>query len=316
MTRARPALVLVALADTARADAPREAPTEIEVDRAETPAGRTELGFDAGAPVDGWGVTIGFGWLERPITFVLPDGSESQPVRRRQTLTLGGAIALGASVVVDVRFASSHQVGDRLRGLDSMQPLDRWVQGDFRIGARIRVTGDAARAAFVRADLTLPSGDEDDFAGEPSWSVAWRLIGRVTLPHGIIVGASAGLRLRGEEVFVGDRLVGNEVLGAAGIAVPVPPIRPLWCVADQVKLTAELAGALGDDVGILRGPSPAEARFGIVTQPLSALTIGVRAGLGLSDEIGAPRFRAMVELTYRGTARLISPRSDGAEPES
>lgn len=294
----------------ARADAPRVAPTEVELDRGETPPGRTELGFDGGAPVGGWGVTLGFGWMERPITFELADGSETEPVRRRQTVTLGGAIALGESVVVDGRLAGSHQVGDRLRGTGSNVRLDRWVPGDLRLGARIRVSGTEQRAVFVRGDLTLPSGDEGEFAGEPSWSLAWRLIGRATLPGDIVAAASVGLRLRGEEVFVGDRLVGNEFLGSAGIVVPLPPVRPLWC-RDQVALTAELGGALGDDVGAARGPSPVEARFGIVSRPRPSVTIGVRAGAGLSDEIGAPELRATLELTYRGAWQLI-PRSGGS----
>lgn len=284
----------------ASADPPREAPTELEVDRAETPPGRTELGFESGAPVRGGGVTLAAGWLEGPITFELPDGTTSEPVRRRQTLALGGALALGdGSIVVDARVAGSRQLGARLLGLGSTRRLDRWVPGDLRLGARIRVSGTERRAVFVRADLTLPTGDQGDLAGEPSWTVAWRLVGRATLPHGIVVAGTVGLRLRGEEVFVGDRLVGNEFLGAVGVVVPVPPIAPLWCTADQVKLTAELVGVLGDDVGTGRGPSPAEARVGLVTQPRPDLTFGLRAGTGLTDEIGAPELRVVTELTYR-----------------
>ena len=310
-------ILLAATPAIARADTPRDAPSELEIDRNEAPGGRTELGFDGGAPVDGWGATISGGWLERPVTFGTANG-DSFPVRRRQTATLGAAIALGTSVVIDARFGLSHQVGDRLRVLDDPRPLDRFVPGDLRIGGRVRVAGTAARAVFIRADLTLPTGDELDFAGEPSSSIAWRLIGRATLPAGIVAAVTVGLRLRGEEVFVGDRLIGNEFLGGFGIAVPIPPIRPLWCVADQVKLTAEVVGAIGDNVGSGRGPSPIEARLGLVTQPLPSFTLGVRAGVGLSNELGAPDFRAMVEVTYRGSFQLIprAPESTIDAPES
>ncbi|MBS1117867.1 MAG: hypothetical protein H6Q90_95 [Deltaproteobacteria bacterium] len=292
---------------TASADPPREAPTEIELDRAEPSAGRTELGFDGGAPIEGWGVTVAAGWLEHPLA--LPGSAGGLlPVRRRETGSLGGALALGTSVVVDARLAFAHQVGDRLRGQGDPRPLDRWVPGDLRIGTRLRVAGSAARAVFVRGDLTLPTGDELDFSGDPSWSLAWRLIGRATLPHGIVVAATAGIRFRGEEVIVADRLVGNEVLAATGFAVPIPPIRPLWCVADQVKLTAEISGVLGDDVGMGRGPSPAEVRLGVVTRPLPSVTLGVRAGAGLSDQIGAPRARVTLELTYQAAPTTSSRR--------
>src|SRR5690606_9698448 len=163
-------------------------------------------------------------------------------------------------------------------------------------------TGDARRAMFVRGELTLPTGDDGDFAGEASWSLAWQLVGRLVLPRGITVAGAAGLRLRGAEVVIADRLVGDELTGALGVAIPIPPLRPLWCDAEQVKLTAEAVIAIGDDVGVGRGPSPAEARLGLVTRPRpgSGLALGLRLARGLTDEIGAPRARLTLELTYQG----------------
>jgi hypothetical protein len=79
----------------ARADMPRDTP--IEVDRDATPAGRVGFGFDGGEPVDVWGASIALGWIKQPIhlgagTFGV--GSPvTQPVRRRETLSLGGATA-------------------------------------------------------------------------------------------------------------------------------------------------------------------------------------------------------------------------------
>jgi hypothetical protein len=287
----------------ARADTPRRTPSAIEVDRDGAPPGRTELGFDGGAPVAGWGATVGAGWLERPLELRAAGADDAGdattlPVRRRQTLALGGALALGESVVFDARAAAAHQVGDRLRPAEP-RALDRFVLADLRIGARVRVAGGARRAMFVRGELTLPVGDDGDFAGEASWSAAWQLVGRLVLPRGITLAGAAGIRLRGAEVAIGDRLLGDELIAAAGAAVPLPPVRPLWCDAEQVKLTAEVAAAVGDDVGAGRGPSPVEARLGLVTRPRPELALGVRLGRGLTDEIGAPRARLTLELTYR-----------------
>ena len=275
------------------ADTPRDAPAAIEVDRDDSPPARGELGFDGGAPLPTWGLSLATSWLERPITI-----DATEPVHRRQTLALGGALALGTSTVIDARLGLSHQIGDRLRAFGDSSALDRYALGDLHLGARIRVVGDARRAAFVRSDLTLPTGDDGDFAGEASWSLAWRLVGRVTLPGDVVLAATAGIRLRGIEVLVGDRLVGDELAGAVGVAVPLPPICPLWCVRDQVKLTAELAGVLGDDVGGDSGPSPVEARLGLVTRPQPWLEFAARVGSGLADQIGSPRVRAMLELAY------------------
>lgn len=281
-------VALAALAPVASADKPLERPEAIDVDRADAPPGRTELGFDGGAAVAGWGVTLATGWLEEPIAY-----GDLQPVRRRQRMSLGGALALGPSIVVDARWGGAHQVGDRL----GTSALDRFVTTDLRLGARIHVAGTPARSIFVRVDGSLPTGDDGDFAGEASWSLAWRLIGRVVVPADIVLAASAGIRLRGREVVVGDRLVGDEGVLAAGVVVPLPALRPLWC-AGRVLVTGEVVAVLGNDVGMGEGPSPVEARFGVVGRPTERLAIGVRVGAGLNDEIGAPRYRATLELTY------------------
>ncbi len=307
------ALALALVSSTAFADAPREAPTEIEVDRGDAPAGRTEFGFDGGAPVAGWGATLSGGWLEAPISFGLPGGDTSEPVRRRQSVLLGGALSLGDSVVVDGRWAGSRQLGTRLRGTGDERKLDRYVPGDLRIGARIRVMTRPTFAMFVRGELALPTGDEQDFAGDPGVSVAWRLIARATLGP-ITLAASAGLRLRGQEVLIGDRSLGNESLGAAGLALALPAVRPLWCV-DQVMLTADASAVVGDNVGVARGPSPVELRVGVISRPRPGWTIGVRLGRGVTDEIGSPTLRATVELTYQGSWKLleIAPATDQDE---
>ena len=272
---------------SARADTPLDKPEAIDVDRIETPAGRSELSFDGGAPLAGFGATIAMHWLEKPIEL-----GDLEPVRRRQTLVLGGAFALAQSIVVDARIGAAHQIGDRLGNT-----LDKYVSTDLRAGVRLRVAGTEHRAVFVRADVGFPTGDDGDFAGDASWSLAWRLIGRITAPADIVLAASAGIRLRGREVQVGDKLVGDEFLAAIGVAVPLPALRPLWC-AGGVKLTAEAIAIIGDDVDMREGPSPVEARAGVVTRPTDELTIAVRGGIGLDDEIGSPQFRASIELTY------------------
>jgi len=310
----------------AHAETPRVTPAAIEVDRETAPAGRVGFGFDGGEPVDAWGASIAAGWLERPIrlaTGVLGSGSPaSDPVRRRETLSLGGALALGDSVVIDLGFRASHQVGDRLHAAGDPEGLARYVFHDVRFGGRIRVAGNADRAALLRGDLTLPSGNTDQFAGDPRWTAAWSLIGRATLPYDIVVAANAGVRLHGAEVTVGDRLVGDEFFAAAGVAVPIPPVGSLLGLAAPPQLTAEFSGSLGDHVGMLAGPDPLEARLGVIVQPLPELTIAARTGMGLDDQIGAPRFRALIELAWtpraaphREPASSAPPAEPGDDPD-
>ena len=299
-------------ASPARADMPRDTPTAIEVDRDAAPGGRVGLGFDSGEPVDAWGASLALGWLDRPIA--LPAGAfgggspASEPVRRRETLALGAALAIGDRIVVDGVVRASHQVGDRLTAGGNPARLARTVLHDLQLGGRIRFAGDGDRAALLRAELTLPTGDDAQFAGDAAWTLAWSLIGRIALPRDIAVAATAGIRLHGAEVAVGDRVVGDELFAAAGATVPLPALG--LAAADRVALTAELRGALGDHVGGLSGPSPAEARIGVRIQALPALAVAVRVGVGLDDQIGAPRLRALIEAAW--TPRL--PHAPAAPP--
>ncbi|MDB4957714.1 MAG: mopB2 [Myxococcales bacterium] len=302
----RASVLLVLAGSIARADTPIDRPEAIEVDREAPPAGRIEFGFDGGAPGSVWAAGIQLGYLDQPITLHTTT-RETHPVRRRETVALGGAFAFGPSFIVDARLPLAHQVGDRLTGFGDDQPLDRWVLGDLALGARARVIESGPFSAFVRGLLTLPTGDDHNFAGDAKWSASWLLIGRATLPMGIVIAATGGIRLRGAEVTIADRLVGDELAFGAGVIAPIPPIAHLWCDPQQVKLAAEVVGVLGDNIAHHRGPSPAEARIGIVTQPSPALTFGLRVGTALDDQIGAPRFRAMLELAWHGPEPVAAP---------
>lgn len=312
-------VIALARASAAHADMPRDTPAAIEVDRDAAPGGRVGFGFDGGEPVDAWGASVALGWLDRPIA--LRAGSfgggspATQPVRRRETLAAGGALAVGDSVVLDAVLRGSHQVGDRLTAAGNPDGLARYVLHDLRLGGRIRIVGDDDRAALLRADVTLPSGDDAQFAGDAAWTAAWSLIGRTTLPRGIVVAATAGIRLHGAEVAAGDRLIGDELFAVVGGAVPLPALG-LGGAAEHVSLSAELFGALGDHLGDASGPSPVEARAGVIVRGLPAfpaLAIGGHIGFGLDDQIGAPRFRALVELAW--TPRVTRPEPGrAAEP--
>src|SRR5688500_18520604 len=98
MKRAGVAIALggVSAGQGAHAEQPRTTAAAIEVDRDATPAGRVGFGFDGGEPVDAWGASIAVAWIERPIELAAgafgAGSAATQPVRRRQTLTLGGAL--------------------------------------------------------------------------------------------------------------------------------------------------------------------------------------------------------------------------------
>ncbi len=85
----------------------------------------------------------------------------------------------------------------------------------------------------------------------------------------------------------------------------MPPVAPLWFDREDVRLVGELVGALGDNVDGMLGPSPLEARFGVMTRPSDSLAVGLRAGAGLVDQIGSPRWRVMFEVAWQGDRQLL-----------
>jgi len=297
------ALVVVCLtAGAAHADKPSLRPEAIEVDRDTTPPGQGELGFDGGAPIGGkqggdWAVGITGGLIVHPIRFHSVD-VKTYPVNRRETVTFGGAIALGESVIVDAKLPLSHQVGQRLTYLGDDRPLDRYVPNDLVLGARAHVMTRGPVAVFVRGELALPTGDDYDFAGDVGWSVTGKAIARITLGD-LVLAATGGVKLRSKEVVVANQIVGDELLWAAGGTYGIPPFLPLWCEPEQLKASAEVIGVVGDRVSGMKGPSPVEARVGLIGRIRPAYAIAVRAGTHLDDQIGAPAFRATIDLVYQ-----------------
>ena len=295
------ATLLAALGAVAQAGEPLDRPEAFEVDREQPPIGQVDFSFDGGGAVDGWAVGAQLGFLDRPFRLHTVD-VKIFPIEQRETLAIGGAFAITPSILVDARMPFAHQSGDRMMGLGDDKPLDTNVAGDLGIGARMRVMDRSGYSAFVRGQLQLPTGNDFEFAGEARFTVAWMLIGRAELPGGFTVAGTAGVRFRAREVIVADRLLGDELFGALGVAYQLPAIEGLYCEANQVRVTAELHGVLGSDVGDKEGSSPAEARLGVTSRIRSWLAVGARIGKGIDDHIGAPRFRAMLEVAYIGGA--------------
>jgi hypothetical protein len=298
------ALALASIAGTAAyAGPPVDRPEAIEVDRDTTPPGQAEFGFDGGAPIGLWALGLETDFLVRPVRLHTLEVS-TFPVEYRETFSPGGAITLGDRAIFDVKMPLAHQTGARMQGLGDERPLDRWVPGDLQLGARLRVADRGRFSMFLRGNLTLPTGDDYDFAGSPSWTASWLGIARLTFESGIVVAATGGIRLRGTEVRIANQLVGDELAWGVGATVGIPPVLPLWCKPEQLRAAAEVVGVLGDRVGGQHSPSPVEGRIGIIGRVRPELAIVVRVGTHLDDQVGAPTFRATLDLVYQAAPQL------------
>ena len=114
-----------------------------------------------------------------------------------------------------------------------------------------------------------------------------------------MLAATGGVKVRTREVVVANQVVGDELMWAAGATLGIPPLLPLWCEPEQLKASVEVIGMLGDRVNGMKGPSPIEARVGLIGRIRPPYAIAIRAGTHLDDQIGAPSFRATIDLVYQ-----------------
>ncbi|MBK7073810.1 MAG: thrombospondin type 3 repeat-containing protein [Myxococcales bacterium] len=309
----RAALVVAALAGSATAAAAQRAPASepaFSVERF-TPAPGSALWIgveDADVPAAGRWVVTGSTWIaSRPIVLrALSTGAEStEPVRLRWGQEVAVARGLGARYLVGLAVPAALQWGDRLAGIGlSEAPLARAVLGDLRLHGRARVVGAPGApglAAAVAVALTVPTGDDGDFAGEAGAVLAWGLRAGYRTGDVAITGG-AGLRLRTEEVVLLSpaRPHGNELTASLGAAVRLAPLGRQFGGGDRAWAMVEVEAALGDDAGKgARGPSPAEARIGVRADVAHCWSVALAGGGGFTrDEVGSPGYRLIAQLTF------------------
>ncbi|HEY3804652.1 MAG TPA: hypothetical protein VGL61_18680 [Kofleriaceae bacterium] len=310
--------ILVALAvlgSAARGHAQVKRPEAIEVDRDTTPPGQAELSFDGGAPIGAWAAGVTLGYVERPLELHTLAQS-AYPIDRRETAVVGGALALGDRLIVDARLPLEHQVGPRLESFGDSTRLQRFAVGDLAIGARLHVADGGPVAVFVRGVVDLPTGDDHDFAGDAGWSAEGLGIARVQLPHAIVIAGTGGFHIRSKEVQVAENvLVGDELVWGVGATVGIPPLWSWWCKPEQLRAALEFDGVVGDRVDPSHGPSPAEVKAGFIGRVRPSYAIAVRAGTHLNDQVGAPEFRATIDLVYQADPDR-TPQAKSPETES
>lgn len=238
---------------------------------------------------------------------VLETGSESRSVVGSQTmLHLDASLALWDRLLADVQLpiALTQSGSSPAAGRDRLSSPASPAVGDVRLGLRVRLLGadeDPFQLA-LGATLHLPTGETGAFVGEGAvrdtpyvslggrsslivWSATAGIAFRgAKTPATLNYGAGAGLILAGGLVQVGPELFAATPIQDGSIAVTGARSIPRESVTNaEAMLSARL------------------------TLPMGFL-VGVGAGLGLSDAIGTPAFRALGGLGWA----LPSGRADGA----
>ena len=304
------AVVVAARAGAARAQTPVATRPAFSVERfTHAPGGDTFVGVEGAdvLPAGRWAVTLSTWLMERPIILrdVVTGDEATEPVRWRWGQEVGVARGLGDRYQLGVAVPAGVQWGDRLQGIGlSEEPLARFVLGDVRLHGRARVAGRPGQdglAAAVAAAIVLPTGDDDQFAGEAGWMLQWGVRVGWRSPDVELTGGAA-LRLRTTEVVLLSpaRPHGNELVGGLGAAVRIAPLGLAFGGRDRAWALAEVEGVLGDSPGTgSRGPSPAEWRLGVRAYTSRAWSVAVAGGAGFTpDELGSPGWRGLVQITY------------------
>jgi hypothetical protein len=241
------------------------------------------------------------GLLGEPLVVrdVMSGATLTTPVAVRVGLDMGVAFGLTEDLQVGLALPLAlYQGGDRLRGLDlpgGERDLAPATQGDVRLSGKWRLVAPArglGRALAVALILTLPTGNDDQFAGEAGFVVEPRLCGSYRR-EGFAVAVNLGLRFRTQEVrfLAPDTTLGNELGFGIGASAQVPGLTGLDGVV-------EIAGARGD-----HGVSPAEARLGARLALGSRVTALALAGVGLGDDVGVPAWRFGVDVRFEPRGR-------------
>ncbi|MCC7538419.1 MAG: thrombospondin [Deltaproteobacteria bacterium] len=202
--------------------------------------------------------------LALPVTLV-QDGEGAQPA------TLSEADALPTTASRDVRVELAWDV---LRTFRRRAP---------------RLETDHGTGLLVSAGLTLPSGDERAFNGDDGVVFVPALTGGYRVGP-VLLGATLDARIRSTSRFGLDGVVGSQLGIAAGASLELLPTRRLELSAEGRALVA-----LVED-----GASPIELMGGAryTTDRARDVSIAVRAGAGVTDDITSAAFRALVEVRY------------------
>jgi hypothetical protein len=241
-----------------------------------------------------WAAGIWTSMMARPIVFndVTTGEEATVPVEWRLGFEAHGAIGLGARYQVGLAIPWAAQAGDRLQGtgIDGRE-LQRLVLGDVRVHGKARIAGAPGQRGLASAltfDVSLPTGDDGDFAGEAGPVVAWRLLLGWRGARAAVAG-NLGVRLRTEEVVLLSpaRPHGNEITSGLAASVALPDVGMRW---DAI---GEAVFVVGDSIGAgTRGPSPGELRAGLRLAVTETWAVTVLGGAGVTpDDVGSPRWR-------------------------
>ncbi len=173
---------------------------------------------------------------------------------------------------------------------------------DMRLGARVNLLGktDDLYSVGLQADLWLPTGSRENFAGDGAVRGHPRLVASGRVQGRYLYSAALGALLRdGRDVGIGK--VGSALTYSAAAAA--------LFLDGQLQVGPEISGS----TAFADGESPVEALVGAHLCLPYQLVVGAGVGTALSRAPGAAAFRGLASLTWEPGRRCLGPDADGDE---
>ncbi|HMJ13015.1 MAG TPA: OmpA family protein [Polyangiaceae bacterium] len=258
------------------------------------PAGDRFFGVQGGDPASSGPLRVmALGnYAYRPLVLYRDDGDERVGSVVSDQLLLHGAVALGLFerllLSVDVPIALVTD-GDspEADGLDIASPSGSSL-GDVRLGARVRVLGEAREPLELALGgyVWLPTGDEEKFAGDGKVRGLPALIAAGEVGR-FAYAANAGVMLRPERQFAATQIGTELVFGAAA---------GVLFAKRKLLIGPELYGSTTFDDAFQRDTTNLEAILGAKLR-VGPVVLGAGAGPGLTRGLGTPSLRALLSVT-------------------
>ncbi len=263
------------------------------------------------------GFALQASYLSRPIVLQLTSpggGSHAYAVNDQANGTFLWSYGVDARLELDLALPLTFgQGGTGLAPVSGGPGLHDTAVRDMRFGfayALVRdrhgpiAHPDTGWGLAARVEVSAPTGDRDQFAGErsgvfvPSLSVDGR-VGRV------FGAAEVGARVRPITELLGAR-VGTQLLGALGVGVDLMPAERL-----SAQLEAWALPTLVSQFG--HALIPAEWQLSLRTSPLASRELSVQLGGGgaLDDSLTTPQVRFTLSIRWAPSAHpttlLVTP---------
>jgi outer membrane protein OmpA-like peptidoglycan-associated protein len=223
------------------------------------------------------------------------------------SLGLGDIFELALVLPVDLVYQ-----GDRVFSATQTLAASAGI-GDVRLVPKVLIwengTPSMHWAIGFAAPVSLPTGDPAALRGDPSVTVEPKVLFAVGGERWDVT-TNVGARLRSTTVVAGTK-IGSELTYGAALTLGLVP--------DTLDLSAELFGSVMPSAHPDRSEAPLELLAGLIIKATPQWSFYVGGGLGLTDGIGSPDFRAIGGVRYASGLpdrhRFEDPDHDGINNE-